>query len=59
MEIFWGVVWALAPTVLVGLLFWYIIRSIVTADKRERAIAAKYEAEERARLASEGPHRSS
>ncbi|WP_223695347.1 hypothetical protein [Leifsonia poae] len=44
-----GIVWSLAPTVLVGLLFWLIMRAIVRADRTERKVYARMEAEERAR----------
>ena len=44
-----GIVWALAPTVLVGLLFWAIMRSIVRADRNERKAYNRLEAQERAR----------
>ncbi|MFP3466446.1 hypothetical protein [Leifsonia sp. SIMBA_070] len=44
-----GIVWALAPTVLVGLLFWAIMRAIVRADRNERKAYTRMEAEERAR----------
>jgi len=44
-----GIVWALAPTVLVGLLFWAIMRAIVRADRNERKAYTRLEAEERAR----------
>ncbi|WP_431218892.1 hypothetical protein [Leifsonia xyli] len=44
-----GIVWALAPTVLVGLLFWAIMRAIVRADRNERKAYSRMEAEERAR----------
>jgi hypothetical protein len=50
---FWtGVVYALAPTVLIGLLFWFIMRSILRADRTERTAFAKIEAEERAKRAA-------
>ncbi len=50
MDGFWGgVTWALAPTVLVGLVFWFIMRSIVRADRTERKVYARMEAEERAK----------
>lgn len=48
-EIVGGIVWALAPTVLVGLIFWLIMRSIVRADRTERKVYARMEAEERSR----------
>jgi flagellar biosynthesis/type III secretory pathway M-ring protein FliF/YscJ len=44
-----GIVWALAPTILVGLLFWAIMRAIVRADRNERKAYTRLEAEERAR----------
>ena len=44
-----GIVWSLAPTVLVGLLFWVVMRSIVRADRTERKVYSRMEAEERAR----------
>ena len=48
-EVIGGIVWALAPTVLVGLLFWAIMRFIVRADRTERKVYNRMEAEERAR----------
>jgi flagellar biosynthesis/type III secretory pathway M-ring protein FliF/YscJ len=44
-----GIIWSLAPTVLVALLFWVVMRAAVRADRNERKASAKYEAEERAR----------
>jgi hypothetical protein len=44
-----GIVWSLAPTVLVGLLFWMIMRAIIRADRTERKVYSRMEAEERAR----------
>ncbi|MCX7523071.1 hypothetical protein OSC27_12395 [Microbacterium sp. STN6] len=44
-----GIVWSLAPTVLVGLIFWVILRAVVRADRSERRAYARLEAEERAR----------
>ena len=44
--------YSLSPTVLIGLLFWFIMRSIIRSDRTERAAFAKIEAEERAKLAS-------
>jgi flagellar biosynthesis/type III secretory pathway M-ring protein FliF/YscJ len=49
MEGIWGVVWALAPTICVGLLFWFVMRAIVRADRTEREAQARVEAEELAR----------
>ena len=48
---FWtGVLYSLSPTVLIGLLFWFIMRSIIRADRTERKVYAEIEAEERAKL---------
>ena len=44
-----GILYSLAPTVLVGLIFWFVIRSIFRADKSERSAYSEIEAEERAR----------
>ncbi|HVX07641.1 hypothetical protein [Humibacter sp.] len=44
-----GILWALAPTVLVGLVFWVVMRAVVHADRSERKAYAKVEAEERMR----------
>lgn len=41
--------WALTPPILIGLVFWFILRSIARADRAERKAFARIEAEERAR----------
>ncbi|HWM35124.1 MAG TPA: hypothetical protein VNR36_12915 [Pseudolysinimonas sp.] len=46
---------SLAPTVLLGLVFWFIMRAIIRSDRNERAAYAKVEAEERAKLAAARP----
>ncbi len=49
----WGnYIWAVAPTILVGLLFWYAMRAIIRSDRTERKVSARIEAEERAKLAA-------
>ena len=50
-ELWMGVLYALAPTVLIGLLFWFVMRAIIRSDRTERAAFAKIEAEERAKRA--------
>lgn len=55
-EVWAGVVWALVPTVFVGILFWVIMRAVMRADRTERKVYAKMEAEERARRGL--PHKS-
>lgn len=50
MDNFWlNALWSLTPTVLLGLLFWFIIRSVLRSDRTERETYAKLEAEERAK----------
>lgn len=47
---FWGnAIFSVIPTILIGLIFWFIMRSILRADRTERDTLKKYEAEERAR----------
>ncbi|MFC9918112.1 hypothetical protein [Agromyces binzhouensis] len=54
MDDFWlNAIWSLAPTVLIGLIFWFVMRSLLRADRTERDAYAKIEAEERAKLADE------
>ncbi|MDQ1596941.1 MAG: hypothetical protein QOI70_365 [Microbacteriaceae bacterium] len=43
-------VFNLLPTILVGLIFWVVMRAIFRADRTERKVYAKIEAEERARF---------
>jgi hypothetical protein len=51
---YWGnVVYSLAASALLGLVFWIVMRSIMRADRTERKIYAEIEAEERARMAAE------
>jgi len=45
-ETFLEVVAALAPSVGVGLLFWFAIRKVIHADRAEREAIARMEAEE-------------
>ena len=53
----WGnIVFALAPTVCLGLIFWFVMRSILRADRTERKVYAKIEAEERAKRAAAETH---
>ncbi len=47
--------WSVTPTIVLGLVFWFIIRMIVRSDRAERKAHQRYEAEERARLARESP----
>ena len=45
--------WALVPTICVSLIFWFVMRSILRADRTEREAQARFEAEEDARLLAE------
>ena len=47
---FWtNALYSVAPTILLGLVFWFIMRTIIRADRGERKAYARLEAEERAR----------
>ncbi len=49
---FWGnAIFSLVPTLLFGVLFWFVFRGIIRSDSAERKVAAKIEAEERAKRA--------
>lgn len=51
MDNYWvNAIWSLIPTVLVGVIFWAVLRGIIRADRVERAAYADLEASERARL---------
>ena len=47
-----AILFSLAPTIVLGLVFWFIMRAILRSDGNERAAYAKVEAEERAKLAA-------
>ena len=50
MDDYWvAVFWTLLPTVVVSGLFFFILRSILRADRTERRVYARIEAEERAK----------
>ncbi|HWH97622.1 MAG TPA: hypothetical protein VNS80_04580 [Pseudolysinimonas sp.] len=50
---FWGnAIFSVVPTLLFGLLFWFVLRSIIRSDRTERQVAAQVEAEERAKRAT-------
>ncbi len=49
MDYWVAALWTLLPTVLVSLIFFFVLRSIVRADRTERRVYAKIEAEERAK----------
>jgi flagellar biosynthesis/type III secretory pathway M-ring protein FliF/YscJ len=43
----WQVVAALIPSIGVGLVFWFVMRAVIHADRRERQAVARLEAQER------------
>jgi hypothetical protein len=48
-----GILFSVFPTICLGLIFWFVMRSILRADRTERKVYAKIEAEERAKAAAE------
>lgn len=53
-ENFWAnAAYSVIPTILLGLIFWLVMRSIFRADRTERKVYAEIEAEERARFEAE------
>ena len=55
-ENFWGnALFSVVPTIVLGLIFWMMMRSILRADRTERKVYAQIEAEERARLGLDKP----
>lgn len=51
MENWWvNALWSLTPTVLFGILFYYLMRIILRADRTARKVYSEIEAEERAKL---------
>ncbi len=50
MDNYWlAVIWSLLPTVVVSAIFFFVLRSVVRADRTERREYARIEAEERAK----------
>ncbi|MFU8947688.1 hypothetical protein ACLRGF_13255 [Mycetocola zhadangensis] len=53
MDNFWfNAIFSVIPTLVVGLFFWLVMRSIIRMDRTERKAYARIEAEERAKLAA-------
>jgi flagellar biosynthesis/type III secretory pathway M-ring protein FliF/YscJ len=49
-ENFWlNALYSVTPTILIGLVFWFIMRSILSADRGERQAYADIEEQERAK----------
>jgi len=52
---FWAnAIYSVVPTILLGLVFWLVMRSILRADRTERKVYTEIEAEERARMQNSG-----
>lgn len=48
---YWAaVIFSVTPTILIGLVFWFVMRAIIRADRTERRVYAEIETEERAKL---------
>ncbi len=53
-ETFWAnAVFSVVPTLIIGLIFWFLLRAILRADRTERETFAKLEREERAKFEAE------
>lgn len=49
-ENFWlNAIFSVTPTIVIGLVFWFIMRAIIRADRSEREAYADIEREERAK----------
>jgi hypothetical protein len=47
-ENFWAnALFSVTPTIIMGFIFWFVLRAILRADRTEREAYAKIEAEER------------
>ncbi len=56
MDEFWSnALWSVTPTILVGLIFWFVMRSVIHADRNERKAYSQIEAAERARMGLQDP----
>ena len=53
LEDFWAnAAFSITPTILIGLIFWLVMRSIFRADRTERKVYSDIEAQERAKRAA-------
>lgn len=55
MSAVWPYLAAIIPTILVATLFYYLIRSMLEGDRRERLAQSQYDAEQARRRAAETP----
>ena len=50
LENFWAnAAFSVTPTILIGLIFWLVMRSVIRADRTERKVYNDIEAQERAK----------
>lgn len=47
-NIWLAALFSVTPTIIVGLIFWFVVRAILRADRSERTVYERIEAEERA-----------
>ena len=53
-ESFWGsAIFSVVPSLVVGLIFWFVVRALVRADRNERQAYAAIDKEERERAAQQ------
>lgn len=57
MDSLWAAIAALIPSIGVGILFWFVMRTVIRADRNERLAVARMEAEEDARTQAESKER--
>jgi flagellar biosynthesis/type III secretory pathway M-ring protein FliF/YscJ len=51
---FWGnAIYSLVPTILLGIVFWVVMRAIIRSDRTERKVYSDIETEERAKFDAE------
>lgn len=54
LDTFWAnAIYSVTPTILLGLVFWFVMRAIIRADRTERKVYTQIEEEERAKFANE------
>ncbi|MEO6791537.1 MAG: lysyl-tRNA synthetase [Ornithinibacter sp.] len=53
MSAVWPYLAAIIPTILVAILFYFLIKSMLEGDRRERVAQSQYDAEEKRRSAAE------
>jgi len=53
-ESFWGsAIFSVVPSLVVGLIFWFVVRALMRADRNERQAYATIDKEERERAAQQ------